>query len=137
MDWLDLIWPKKCVNCGRLGRYVCSACEVGLWEAEQVCPVCNQPSFYGQTHPRCRQASSLDGLTCMWTYAGVARRIITKAQTKYFDVLRELLITNHQLVSRPELSHLVRFLLQRPTVVAIPVLPSSFRSDHIKIAANL
>lgn len=92
MSWLDLIFPKKCVNCGKWGKYVCASCEVGLWEEEQICPVCGRASRYGVKHKYCHQPYSLDGLTCLWAYEGVARKIISKAKYRfYYDMLSELL----------------------------------------------
>jgi competence protein ComFC len=92
MSWLDFIFPKKCVNCGQWGQYVCESCEVGLWEEEQICPVCGRASRYGMRHKYCHQSYALDGLTCLWAYEGVARKIIAKAKYRfYYDMLNELL----------------------------------------------
>jgi len=92
MNLLDIVFPKKCVNCGKWGKYVCESCEVGLWEEEQICPVCGWASRYGLKHKYCRQPYSLDGLTCLWAYEGVARKIISKAKYRfYYDMLSELL----------------------------------------------
>lgn len=69
------MFPKKCVGCGGFGKYVCEKCEVGLWEEEQIYP-----------------GGYLDGLTCLWAYEGIARKIIKTAKYKYyFDLLGELL----------------------------------------------
>src|SRR3990172_2608564 len=62
MDILDLIFPKRCINCGRWGRYVCEKCEVGLWEEEQICPRCCRRSRYGLRHKYCKRV--MEGLTC-------------------------------------------------------------------------
>ena len=71
---------------------MCSECEVGLWEEDQICPVCGWASRYGLKHKYCRQPYSLDGLTCLWAYEGVARKIISKAKYRfYYDMLSELL----------------------------------------------
>lgn len=94
MSWLDLIFPKKCVNCGKWGKYVCESCEVGLWEEEQICPVCGRTSRWGKRHKYCHKPYVLDGLTCLWAYEGVARKIIAKAKYRfYYNMLRELLVS--------------------------------------------
>ena len=72
--FLDLLFPKKCVGCGKMGEYVCNDCQVGMWEEEQ-----------------------LPGLTCLWAYEGLARKLISKA--KYddrYDYLK-FLIYNFQI----------------------------------------
>ena len=98
MSWLDILFPKKCVNCGKWGQYVCESCEVGLWEEEQICPVCGRASRYGLKHKYCRQPYSLDGLTCLWAYEGVARKIISQAKYRfYYDMLSELLYSPQSL----------------------------------------
>ena len=61
--FLDLLFPKKCLGCGKIGSYVCTACQVGLWEPE----------------PRPKPAN-LDGLTCLWAYDGLMQKIIKKAK---------------------------------------------------------
>ncbi|KKU78672.1 MAG: hypothetical protein UY06_C0043G0011 [Candidatus Amesbacteria bacterium GW2011_GWA2_47_70] len=62
MNLLDILWPKKCVNCGKFGAYVCEDCKVGLWEEEQICPVCTRNSRYGLPHKYCHKSYGLDGL---------------------------------------------------------------------------
>ncbi|MDP1743774.1 MAG: hypothetical protein Q8L51_03225, partial [Candidatus Amesbacteria bacterium] len=69
MNFLDFLFPKKCIGCGKLGEYVCETCSVGMWEEEQ-----------------------LPGLTCLWAYEGLARKLISKA--KYdgrYDYLKFLI----------------------------------------------
>ena len=70
---------------------MCESCEVGLWEEEQICPVCGRASRHGVRHKYCHKPYSLDGLTCLWAYEGVARKIIAKTKYRfYYDMLREL-----------------------------------------------
>lgn len=126
MNWptflLDLLYPKKCVGCGKRGRYVCERCEVGLWEEEQICPICCRLSRYGSRHKYCRQPYSLDGLTCLWAYEGIAKKIIKKAKYKFFyDLLHELVVSD--LGSRIELADFVRFVDSGPVVVPAPLHP--------------
>lgn len=138
MEWWELFFPKKCINCGRWGSYVCEGCEVGLWEEQQICPVCRRASRYGLRHSYCRRAYSLDGLICLWAYEGIARKLITQAKYKFFyDYLREFSITNFsvragsgsagQFSNRPELSYFLKFLETRPVVVPVPLHPKRER----------
>lgn len=133
MNWLtllfDILFPKKCVGCGRSGKYVCHECEVGLWEEEQICPICRRVSRYGLKHKYCHEPYSLDGLTCLWAYEGVARAIIKKAKYRFFyDLLRELIsLPVDQLSVRPEFNYFLKYLETKPVVVPVPLYPKRLR----------
>ena len=75
---LDILFPKLCLGCGREGKYVCSKCELFVSEASSICPVCGGPSFNGDTHLYCKTKYSLDGLTSVWDYDGLAKQLIYK-----------------------------------------------------------
>ena len=120
------MFPKKCVGCGRMGKYICEDCSVGIWEEEQICPGCRRNSRYGLMHERC--IGPLSGLTCLWAYEGLARKIIMKAKYKgYYDVLTELLVTNDQLSGRTEFFYFNKFLDTKPVVVPIPLHANRLR----------
>src|SRR3989344_1827847 len=91
--FLDLLFPKKCVGCGKMGEYVCNDCQVGMWEEEQ-----------------------LPGLTCLWAYEGLARKLISKA--KYdgrYDYLKFLIFNFRE------------FLKEKPVVVPVPLHENRLR----------
>ena len=124
VSFLDWIWPKKCVNCGRVGKYVCESCKVGLWEEEQICPVCARLSRYGLKHKYCHKPYSLDGLTCLWEYEGIAQKIIKKAKYKYFyDMLGELIDSPEG----EEYFYLQKFLENNPVVVPVSLHERRYR----------
>ena len=122
-NFLDILFPNRCVGCGEWGRDVCGKCEVGLWEEEQICPVCTRGSRYGLRHRYCGRPWSMEGLTALWAYEGVARKFIAQAKYKYyFDFLRELVgLSMVQLHSRVELSYFWEYLESGPTVVPVPL----------------
>jgi competence protein ComFC len=121
---LDLFFPKKCVGCGMLGKYVCDECETGLWEEEQICPVCARNSRYGTKHKYCYKPWSLDGLTCFWAYEAIAKKLITRAKYGYFyDCLNELIVQSSWLIDRPEYKEFWWFLDKKPVVVPVPLHP--------------
>lgn len=122
MDILDLVWPKRCVGCGKAGGYVCKECEVGMWEEEQICPACRRLSRYGLRHEYCKRKGYLEGLTCFWAYDGIARKLMSEVKYHfYYDYLREFSITNFQFFNRPEYSYILRYLETKPTLVPIPL----------------
>lgn len=87
----DWIIPKRCIGCGREGKYICENCEVGIWEADQICPGCRRLSRYGLTHKYCREKTALEGLTVLWTYEGLVPKIIRGVKYKWWkDMLGEI-----------------------------------------------
>ncbi len=105
---LDLLFPKKCVNCGKLGSYVCEKCEVGLWEKEQVA--------------NSKLPIALDGLVSLWAYEGIAKKIIKQAKYKfYYDCLSELIVKSSWFIERPD------YVSFDTMVVPVPLWPGRER----------
>ena len=128
MNLLDLVFPKRCVGCGKDGGYVCRECEVGMWEEEQICPVCRLPNKFGLRHRYCRRPLTMEGLTCLWAYEGIARKLITRSKYRgHFDYLGELTIGGLQLAVRPELGYFWKFLAGKPMLVPVPLHPARER----------
>ncbi len=84
---LNLLFPKKCVGCRRIGGYFCSSCIRNIKQADLVCPKCEKLSVGGQTHPVCRRKFGLDGLWSLGIYNNPLKEAIK--QIKYRGV-REL-----------------------------------------------
>lgn len=57
---VDVIWPKKCLGCGREGSYICKDCEVFLGEVESV-------GSLSQTN-----------IISVWEYEGLMEKLISK-----------------------------------------------------------
>ncbi len=73
----DLLFPKLCVGCGYLGTYLCGACEKKLKVVQQdTCVYCNQTSYFGLTHPGCRQKLGTDGVLSIFYYNFILKRIV-------------------------------------------------------------
>ena len=125
MGLLELVFPKKCVGCGKWGGYVCRDCDVGIWEEEQICPVCRRASRYGLRHKYCNKPLTMEGLTCLWAYEGIAKKLIKQAKYKYYyDYLNELM---GEVGGREELFYLNKFLDSKPIVVPVPLHPKRQR----------
>ena len=102
---------------------MCEECQVGMWEEEQICPTCCRNSRYGERHKYCR--GELEGLTCLWAYEGIARKLITKAKySGQFDVL-EFLISNFPFDSAQgeQFFYFKKFLETNPIIVPVPLHP--------------
>lgn len=86
---LDLIFPPRCVSCGKLGHYFCQTCiEEISYFSPQLCPYCHKQSPFGFTHSNCRKVYGLDGLFVLGHYIGPLKRLVKKV--KYQGVWRGL-----------------------------------------------
>ena len=114
MNFLDFLFPKRCVSCGRIGNYFCKRCisQVEFLKTP-ICPVCQRSAVGGRTHPGCLGKYNLDGLAVVCRYKGSVRRAISKLKYKWAgDISYELC----DLVSQ----NLWRFDLPKDTVL-VPV----------------
>ena len=101
---------------------------MGMWEEEQICPVCGRPSRYGEKHKYCQKPWSMEGLSCFWAHEGISRKLISEAKYRYYyDYLGELLVNGLSFLDRPEFAKLREFLGTRPVVVGVPLHPRRLR----------
>jgi len=117
MGIADFLFPKKCLECGRAGSYICVSCIDNIQTLSQVCIACGRPSIDGMTHFTCRRALGLDGLIFIWPYGGVVRKALLALKYKYAKEIAEEL-------SEYSLSFLrKRYVLlpPDPTLVSIPL----------------
>ncbi len=91
MGFLDLVFPKNCLGCGREGKYLCPICIDKVPRAKAICPYCKHPSMDGVTHVNCQRKLGIDGLTSIWRYEGIVRKAILALKYKYAtEVGREI-----------------------------------------------
>lgn len=77
MTLLDLLFPKRCFSCHRLGSYLCSSCRKNIAVLDHlICPVCKKPTVDGITHPRCKTRYTPDGLVSFFRYKSPIREYI-------------------------------------------------------------
>jgi len=94
LSFLDLLFPKRCVSCNRLGSYLCHQCLSKIKFVEyQICPTCQRPSITGATHPKCQTKYSLDGLISITKFEGPIRIAIHKLKYKWISDLGETLVS--------------------------------------------
>ncbi|MBI3283039.1 ComF family protein [Candidatus Curtissbacteria bacterium] len=99
MNLLDLVFPKRCVSCGKLGSYICSECFSKIEFIEHpVCPHCERPAVGGRVHPGCFRKYGLNGLIVICRYRGPVRAAIVKIKYKWVwdieKVLVDLIVQN-------------------------------------------
>jgi ComF family protein len=84
MGFLDWLFPRKCVGCGKGGGYFCGQCLNTLsLISENICPECSQGSIDGRTHPRCKKKYSLEGLTSVFKFKGIIGGAISKLKYRF------------------------------------------------------
>lgn len=89
---LDLLFPKKCVGCGKSKTYFCQDCVLSIKQTDLVCPKCERLAVGGQTHPICRRKFGLDGLWSLGVYQDPLRSAIQQLKYKGVKELAEILV---------------------------------------------
>ena len=140
MHFLDLIFPKFCIGCGKWGAYICASCKRTLKLLPYLkCPVCEKPAVAGMTHPRCQTKYSLDGLTSFFRYDGVVKTAIKKIKYgRASDISGELVgcIPDSSLLTIQQLrttNHELRTL----SLVPIPLHRSRFNDRGFNQAEKI
>ena len=77
MFLLDLLFPRHCLGCRKLGTYICSSCEKQLkYIDKDICIYCRRASMYGLTHPNCKKKYGLDGVMSLFYYNNFLKKVI-------------------------------------------------------------
>lgn len=78
MDFLlNLLFPKFCIGCNKIGYYICPHCfEKFEFIKTQKCPYCLIESNHGKTHDRCRKEGGIDGEYSILAYSGITKIFI-------------------------------------------------------------
>lgn len=127
MNVLDLLFPKRCAGCGRLGRYFCARCSsiIRIIELnEAICPVCEKPAIDGATHPRCQTRYALDGLTSFFRYDGIIRKAVKALKYRFVSDLAQEFIG---LIPPSALDNLTMQQFNNCVFIPIPLHPSRLR----------
>lgn len=118
----DLLFPKRCVGCKKLGSYICSNClsHIELFQ-DFVCPMCLRRSINGKTHPGCIKPHGIDGLACGVVYKGIVKRILFSLKYKphIADLRHACGRLFFEMISQNEL--FMGTLPQHPIVMPIPL----------------
>lgn len=126
MNILDLIFPRRCVSCGKIGEYFCQKCAAKIeFTAYKICPVCGRHAIDGVTHPRCQTRYTLDGLTSFFLYDGIIRKAIKAIKYRFVSDLAKELI---DLIPQNSFSRLTMYQSNNLTMLLpIPLYPSRLR----------
>lgn len=115
MGILDLLYPKKCLSCGKPGYYLCRACRSLIpWHTEAICLICGKRAIGGYSHPICLKSWGLDRAILLAHYQGPVRKLIQGL--KYRRLTSESKLLVDLIVSR-----LDRKELRGYVVTAVPL----------------
>lgn len=124
MGILDFLFPRRCVSCGKIGRYFCRKCCLKIeFITRPICPVCGGSAVDGATHPRCKTRYSLDGLTSFFRYDGVIRRAVKLLKYQFVsDLAKEFISLIPSSLLQP-----ITHNSSPITLIPIPLHPSRLR----------
>ena len=125
VNLLDLLFPRRCVGCGKFSSYFCADCTKTIKRSILLCPVCEKPAIDGITHPRCHTRYSLDGLISFFKYEGIIRQAIKTLKYRFVTDLSEEFV---ELIPAELFSQLTMQQLNNETIlIPIPLHPSRLR----------
>ena len=128
MHVLDLLFPRKCLNCGREGSYFCGQCLNFLsLDNQRICPVCEKPGVGGHTHINCLKKNSLDGLTSVFAYKGLIKKAIIKLKYKFISDIANDLVEVFISSCGEDITFSNYCQKEEPILVPIPLHPSRLR----------
>lgn len=134
---LDLLFPKLCFGCNKLGTYLCAKCAAQLVVPRQdTCLYCHKASYLGLTHPRCKRQHGVDGFLSVFVYnpilkkiiKGIKYRLVVDAFPEFFQVIKPEYVQKYYSIHK---------LLVGPILQPIPLHSQKQRqrgfnqSDHI------
>ena len=129
---LDLLFPKRCVGCGREGEFICDFCRHSIDRIfPPICPRCGRPQPGGVLCPSCISwQTAIDGIRSPFCFNGIIREAIH--QLKY----RNLRALSGQLAG-----YLRDFLIDYPLtvdlIVPVPLHPKRLKERGYNQSALL
>lgn len=140
MGFLDFLFPKYCVNCRKLGSYICANCFSFIsFDIEMICLVCNKGSFDGLTHPGCRSKYAIDGAFSAINYKGIVKKLIYNFKYKPFlsDLNKTLVELFYESIIQNEIFQ--KAYTSKPILMPIPLHKKRLKTrgyNHAKLLAD-
>jgi ComF family protein len=90
---LDLLFPRRCVGCGREGEYICISCRSTIKRLfPPICPLCGRPQASGVLCSGCiGWQANIDGMRSPFIFGGVIREAIHQIKYRSLRAISELL----------------------------------------------
>lgn len=126
---LDVVFPKRCVSCKKVGSYLCENCFAFLsFDAKSLCLICQRPIPDGMTHKACLKRYSIDGCFSAVPYNKTAKKLIYNFKySPYVSDLRKIIgdLLYEYLLQNEAFQRLIQ--KGEWVFVAIPLHPEKFR----------
>ncbi len=128
---LDVLFPRKCVQCGQAGAWICARCTANVhWMTPPLCECCGREVGAGDRCQDCaRERPVIDGIRAASRYEGAVRtavhRLKYNGQRALSKPLAELLAHTASAVPRPDV------------IVPLPLHPRRERARGYNQAALL
>ncbi len=83
---VDLLFPLRCVGCGRFDAVLCDGCRAGLvpGEGPNRCAFCSADWDQEGNCPRCFHMHQLDGARSAFEMTGAARQLVHALKYRYY-----------------------------------------------------
>lgn len=121
---LDILLPRRCVGCNKLGSYFCRNCITKIKSTtNQICPVCEKWAIGGATHPRCKTKYTIDGLTSIFHYDGIVQKAVKLLKYRFVSDLAKEFVELIPSASFP--SSIIHS--QSSILIPVPLHPSRLR----------
>ncbi|GAB4156664.1 MAG: ComF family protein [Candidatus Dojkabacteria bacterium] len=113
----NLLFPPECLNCNKLGAYLCPACSKLLKPSHPECYICRRISPNYATHQKCLETNryAIEQITFLWKYDALAAKLIATYKYKSAFALSTLL---NSLISERAISLKLQI---DPNVLLIPI----------------
>lgn len=95
---LDFFFPKFCIGCGYVGKYICGRCRRKLpIKYEQECHVCRQKLSGFGVHRECAESTWLEGVYVVWNYQGVIQKLVHEVK---YNQVKDILVEVAEMVAK-------------------------------------
>lgn len=118
---LDLLFPQRCVGCGRWGYFICPVCCQSLPRIEPpVCLRCGQPQRQGTLCSNCADWQDIEGLRAPFRFEGAIRQAVLELKYQHLRAIAVPLagLLHHYLAAAP---------LPVDVLIPIPLHPRRLR----------
>lgn len=129
---LDLLFPPRCIGCGRVGSWFCEECCAQIEPIRPpLCPLCGRPSSGGRLCFLCRRDPlRIDGIRAVAYLEGTLREAIHRFK---YDNLQDLVFPLARLLN----AYLQSDPLPVDVIVPVPLHPKRLRERGYNQSALL
>jgi ComF family protein len=114
----DLLFPSYCINCGRVGQYLCTKCQKKLKNTLPECYACRRLSNRYLTHKECNRFN-INSVFVGWQYDSIAKKFLSQYKYRYASNLAKIL--SNLLIQRIKDTQFDNLLEKNSLIIPIPI----------------